>query len=852
MLQNKYDSLDPGPNAVKKFATAPLAAIGALMAAKKQYEDSWKKQEELDHYLTSKSLYSGHLRFQSGNDYFFMESPTLKTRSLGTSSGNAVYLVNVDDYNWHSTVRLWHEPKKHADVVYSRSFDMHNWIVSNVNIRFDRSSSIASAITDSYLRKALLRNKSKEGIQSIIRSIQTEQDEIRTLPVKHSFIVQGIAGSGKTMVLLHRLRYLLYNQSIDPYNFLFLVPSNRFKSFISDFCQQFRIPLRNIMPVQAYYQMMMGKPPRVDVQDVDELVFDSKYLARVYSAEFMKKCYRRLFDLLSSQINDLTDICDTCLSRIAEDAAKQLEENITRTRSDAVAAIRSAAEHVLPFIEVPLDTFSDIPLFLSALKQAYETAIEQREIHVQPRQDFDISPDDDRLQQHTTLVPMRDAIGVEAAKVQKASIFTINAHRKKLALLETQYQQAFEEIKQSLIEQDMQAYAAQSEKYRYVFEGVTIEKTENILAQSQGIATHAVALLEQYEQKHQTLETDLGQTLQEEISQLNDMIAFSAELDKYSANPLNGLFPALNYFRKQVDKAKALLSLFYHHMTPEETENTQSKLHLFTQQSDVRLQAYLNTLLFNECKRTIKQEFDIKICDRYKHYWYLALYCQYLTRDPSETHFPIIFIDEAQDLSPSELQLIYQLNTHTTASEGISSLHYPKMNVFGDVNQMITEHGVRTWDEVKFIKDRFDLNENFRNTNQIVDFCNQQLPIVMQSVGVDMEPVQQHDSLHEALQINPQVLIGSALIVKDEYARTDLTHLLRAKGITDADVYTIKAVKGLEFRSVVVFDRNMTANEKYIAYTRALARLTVVRDLPRVADADAPLFIEGDDPDEAE
>ena len=56
MLQNKYDSLDPGPDAVKKFETAPLAAIGALMAAKKEHEDSWKKQEELDYYLTSKSL----------------------------------------------------------------------------------------------------------------------------------------------------------------------------------------------------------------------------------------------------------------------------------------------------------------------------------------------------------------------------------------------------------------------------------------------------------------------------------------------------------------------------------------------------------------------------------------------------------------------------------------------------------------------------------------------------------------------------------------------------------------------------------------------------------------------------
>ena len=36
--------------------------------------------------------------------------------------------------------------------------------------------------------------------------------------------------------------------------------------------------------------------------------------------------------------------------------------------------------------------------------------------------------------------------------------------------------------------------------------------------------------------------------------------------------------------------------------------------------------------------------------------------------------------------------------------------------------------------------------------------------------------------------------------------------------------------KGLEFSSVAVYDKDMTENEKYIAYTRALGRLAIVED----------------------
>ena len=74
-----------------------------------------------------------------------------------------------------------------------------------------------------------------------------------------------------------------------------------------------------------------------------------------------------------------------------------------------------------------------------------------------------------------------------------------------------------------------------------------------------------------------------------------------------------------------------------------------------------------------------------------------------------------IFIDEAQDLSPSEIELIYKVNNVTES---------PVLNLFGDTNQMISKHGVEEWSQLDLGLQVYYLEENFRNTNQIVDYCN--------------------------------------------------------------------------------------------------------------------------------
>lgn len=80
---------------------------------------------------------------------------------------------------------------------------------------------------DDLLTKYLAKNK-QEVLGEIVATIQKEQNEIIRKSPYHNVIVQGVAGSGKTTVAMHRISYILYNyaERFKPDDF-YIVGSNR-------------------------------------------------------------------------------------------------------------------------------------------------------------------------------------------------------------------------------------------------------------------------------------------------------------------------------------------------------------------------------------------------------------------------------------------------------------------------------------------------------------------------------------------------------------------------------------------------------------------------------------------------
>lgn len=89
-------------------------------------------------------------------------------------------------------------------------------------------------IDDDMLQDVLAQNSS-DKMKNIVNTTQAEQNQVIRDNSKSNIIVQGIAGSGKTSVALHRIAFLLYKL---PYltsgNVLIFSPNNVFTEYISN------------------------------------------------------------------------------------------------------------------------------------------------------------------------------------------------------------------------------------------------------------------------------------------------------------------------------------------------------------------------------------------------------------------------------------------------------------------------------------------------------------------------------------------------------------------------------------------------------------------------------------------
>ena len=105
------------------------------------------------------------------------------------------------------------------DLVRKRTYE----IEEDKLIDFYDSDIVAN---DELLTKYLAKSK-KAVLGEIIGTIQKEQNAIIRMSPKTNLIVQGVAGSGKTTVAMHRISYILYNyEQFRPIDF-YIVGSNR-------------------------------------------------------------------------------------------------------------------------------------------------------------------------------------------------------------------------------------------------------------------------------------------------------------------------------------------------------------------------------------------------------------------------------------------------------------------------------------------------------------------------------------------------------------------------------------------------------------------------------------------------
>ncbi len=178
-----------------------------------------------------------------------------------------------------------------GDISLKRQYKIEN---SELLAYFDTTL----AIEDDILRDVLSKNSSAK-MKQIVSSIQKEQNIIVRTEEFDNLLIQGVAGSGKTSIALHRAAYLLYSHrgQLKSSDILIVSPNSVFSSYIEEVLPQLgednlietsyeqlaRIELRR--PLQTREQMLDEIASTPSQEKLNEISFKSSF---EYMGELIK------------------------------------------------------------------------------------------------------------------------------------------------------------------------------------------------------------------------------------------------------------------------------------------------------------------------------------------------------------------------------------------------------------------------------------------------------------------------------------------------------------------------------------------------------------------------------------
>jgi len=251
-------------------------------------------------------------------------------------------------------------------------------------------------------------------------------------------------------------------------------------------------------------------------------------------------------------------------------------------------------------------------------------------------------------------------------------------------------------------------------------------------------------------------------------------------------------------------------------------ENDKKNSEIYRNKKDEHLQKIIQKII----EKIIKEKgFKIKINHNVRFCLYARLVFYYLYKGKTRSPDIMLHIDEGQDISMVEYELLKKINP------GII------FNIYGDTNQLIRQKvGITNWENFSKETAFFLLNENYRNTKEITNYCNKILNINSMPIAIDGDQVltigiDKFNNIINKEHFNKRV----AIIAKDnellEKVKLNKTINLAIKN-GNLSCLTVAQAKGFEFDKAYVFVQGMNRNEKYISFTRTLNDLIIIA--PRI------------------
>lgn len=811
-LENTFDKkiydIQHSPGYVGKYAVGDYDD-GALMQAKVASAPLYEEINKLGSYKPKPYGYRTDLTFGDKTEIYYLGVEDIELDGhrhvISFNSDLGRKMVNYRTLDMMMRGVQWKVKRR-------RNFDIEKGLLYGFTEQSDEDVIFRSGITDSFLIKVLNMRKKQHQLVDIISTIQENQNTIVDLPLRQNLIVQGCAGSGKTMVLLHRLSALKYKyKDFDFDHAVILTPNGNFNTHIAGLASSLQLGHIDRYSVEEYYYRLLQRYDssfKLKNPISDEMNVNQRYVDFIYSDEFaalMEEAYVQKIQYIRGLFASLQELSLA--------AGRELIQESGRNDKDLSGVLRLEINEIKAQIE----------------NASANCRKEQEKLKtLQNRQAFLVK----HIQEQETV--LKD---VEAAETAKASQLlkehlrsieeSIAESEKQIAEKEEEYKQIQGTILVIRKTQKLNQLQASIDKIKGFMEDSMemVKQVRSLIAtdMSEKSYTDRLIVLEQAEKFTPVIRENIN-AIQ---VQKNTVLRFQKELEEE-------LPPQIQSAQEAV---KTALSNLHPKELAEKIETFASSIRGLSPRgiyADIYeiASTKADEILFSRTGKRYKQ--NIRGTHRYDLYLQLRFAMKYFMKTTGEDAF--ICIDEGQDLSPAEYRLIKDLNGNQTI-----------FNIYGDTNQLLkTGRGITDWKLVDGTieePEKFFLNENYRNTNQITQFCNDTFGMQVSLTGVDGHSVKEITRLRlESMLANLKVsdervaVILPRTVKKADYLdKEQLPMSLQAiMGDTVENgriaVVYVDEVKGVEFDRIFVVPNSMTKNEQYIAFTRALSELTVVYD----------------------
>ena len=313
VLRERKDMWDENRHLIRDFDDVILLSSqdANVNFAENQYERNEMEIQRLT--KMEKSPYFGRLDFEetkTGEDssiyigiYSLMQEETYEIYVIDWRAPISSMFYNFDTGPaWYQV----HDYKEEVRIKRKRQYRIEEGRLLYV---YDTDSSMHDDILGE-----VLSQYSDHKLKVIIGSIQKEQNLAIRSDTRHSCLIYGLAGSGKTSIGLHRLAYVLYcnKDTIKTENILIFSNNNIFGSYISTILPDLgEKPAQNIvfadfletslgkdMEIEDYYSQLK----RIDSCPDNERI---KWLQIKYSTDMLQYC----IDYFASFSFQIPEIC---------------------------------------------------------------------------------------------------------------------------------------------------------------------------------------------------------------------------------------------------------------------------------------------------------------------------------------------------------------------------------------------------------------------------------------------------------------------------------------------------------------------------------------------------------------